>query len=220
MKCRTSRRTKWRRNYLLIFEGALIACLLLFIGLFRINIPDEDQLSDFSIEKEEVVQSSFLLTTNPPTPTIPPPPPKVAVPVEKPTDHIIEEEITDFDVEFTIEEPLSLPAPEAKGDELNPFKVVDEMPRLIGGATALQERIEYPKKAIRDQVEGRVIIKFIVNKEGTVLDPIVVKGLRDDCDTEALKAVAASKFIPGKQKGKKVAVEYMLHILFQIEYRS
>lgn len=97
------------------------------------------------------------------------------------------------------------------------FVVVEEMPKLIGGMAALQSKVEYPEMARRAGIEGRVTVQFIVNENGDVENPKVVRGIGGGCDEEALAAVREAKFEPGIQRGKAVRVRYALSINFRLE---
>ena len=70
-------------------------------------------------------------------------------------------------------------------------------------------------------IEGKVFIKFVVDKSGNITNPTVIKGIYADCDNEALRVVAsAPKWKPGKQRGKPVNVQVIVPILFIIQERS
>jgi TonB family protein len=96
------------------------------------------------------------------------------------------------------------------------YVVVEDMPELIGGLQSVQERIAYPEEAQEEGVEGRVVVQFIVNEEGKVEDPKIIRGIGSGCDEEALEAVKAAEFKPGKQRGKNVRVQYSLPVIFKL----
>jgi len=96
------------------------------------------------------------------------------------------------------------------------FVVVEEQPELIGGLRSIQSRIEYPELARRAGIEGRVIVQFIVDEQGNVVDPHILRGIGGGCDEAALEAVKQAKFEPGKQRGKAVRVQYALPITFEL----
>ncbi len=91
------------------------------------------------------------------------------------------------------------------------------MPELIGGLAGLQARIKYPEMARRAGIEGRVIVQFIVNEDGTIENPRVIRGIGGGCDEEALKAVSQTKFKPGRQRGEPVRVQYSLPVIFKLQ---
>ena len=73
----------------------------------------------------------------------------------------------------------------------------------------------YLRKARRAAIEGRVTIQFIVNEQGEVENPRVIRGIGGGCDEEALKAVMTARFKPGMQRGRPVRVQYSLPIVFR-----
>lgn len=123
---------------------------------------------------------------------------------------------------------------EAQGDPI--FKVVEEMPRFPGcedmeGATndkeqcAKQKMLEfvysnltYPAKARDAGVEGMCVVQFVVEKDGSVAEAKLVRDIGADCGVETMKVVRSfPTWIPGKQKGKAVRVQYNLPVKFKLE---
>jgi len=206
-----------RKYYTVILEGGLIIALLISIAAVKVNLeseaPDEvvlDQQEE--VEIEEVIQTKQIET--------PPPPPRPPVPVEVPNDEVIEDEILDLDAELDLDGPLDLPPPppsQEEDEEEDFFVVVEQQPELIGGIKGLQEKVEYPELARRAGIEGRVIIQFIVNENGEVENPRVLRGIGGGCDEAALKVVKEAKFKPGMQRGRPVRVQYSLPITFKLQ---
>jgi len=104
------------------------------------------------------------------------------------------------------------------------FYVVEEMPSFNGGDPApefrkyIAENLQYPESAARNKIEGRVIIQFAVNKNGKVVDAVVVRSVDPDLNKEALRVVNSSpKWTPGKQKGKPVKVLFTFPINFVLQ---
>ncbi|NOX17311.1 MAG: energy transducer TonB [Chlorobi bacterium] len=150
----------------------------------------------------------------------PPPPPKPPIPIEAPTDDVLED-IEINDTELDVNEQITAPPPPQieEEDDSEPvfFVAVEEMPQPIGGIAAIQKRIKYPEIARRAGVQGRVFIKAFVDENGNVFKVELIKGIGAGCDQEALKAVKATKFKPGKQRGKPVKVQVSIPILFKIK---
>jgi TonB family protein len=96
------------------------------------------------------------------------------------------------------------------------FNMVEESPELVGGIASLQPHLKYPDEAKRKGVEGKVMIQFIVDEAGRVLEPKVIRGIGSGCDQAALEAVKNLRFIAGKQSGKKVKVRYTLPVAFKL----
>jgi len=96
------------------------------------------------------------------------------------------------------------------------FVVVEEMPELIGGLASLQQKIHYPELARRAGIEGRVFVQFVVDENGNVVDPKIIRGIGGGADEEALRVVSQAKFNPGIQRGQPVRVQYSLPISFRL----
>lgn len=102
------------------------------------------------------------------------------------------------------------------------FIVVEENPQYPGGETALfkfiGENLKYPSEAEKNNVQGRVILKFVVNPDGSVGKIEVLRSIDPLLDNEAIRVVKTlPKFRPGKQGGVPVKVWFMLPVLFKIE---
>lgn len=102
-----------------------------------------------------------------------------------------------------------------------PFDVVEQMPEFPGGQEALMkflsESVKYPKEASKDGIQGRVVVQFVVEKDGSISEVEVVKKVNEHLDAEAVRVVnAMPKWKPGKQKGENVRVKYTLPISFRL----
>lgn len=102
------------------------------------------------------------------------------------------------------------------------FNVVEDMPQFPGGATKLFEylaqNINYPTEAEKANIQGRVIVTFVVEKDGSISNAEVVKSVAPSLDAEALRVInAMPNWIPGKQNGKEVRVKYTVPISFHLQ---
>ena len=102
------------------------------------------------------------------------------------------------------------------------FTVVEQQPSFTGGQEGytrfLLENIKYPEDAIKKAVTGTVYITFIIEKDGSVTEVKVLRGIGSGCDEEALRVVKMMpKWNPGKQKGEPVAVQFNLPIKFKLD---
>lgn len=102
------------------------------------------------------------------------------------------------------------------------YKSVEQMPRFPGGEVGLmrylQENIKYPPEAAKNDIEGRVVVQFIIEKTGEVGEVKVVRPISEELDAEAVRVVKAlPKFEPGRQDGEAVAVWYTLPISFKLQ---
>ena len=102
------------------------------------------------------------------------------------------------------------------------FDVVEKMPEYPGGSAALFEylngNVKYPADAKKQKIEGRVLVTFVVNTDGSITDIEVVKKAFPSLDTEAVRVISGMpKWIPGEQKGKKVRVKYTVPLNFRLK---
>jgi TonB family protein len=106
----------------------------------------------------------------------------------------------------------------AKDSILN---ICEEMPEFPGGVNALishvGQNVVYPAEAMEKEIQGRVFVGFVVEKDGSISNVKVLKGIGGGCDEEAVRVISSMpKWKPGKQKGKPVRVNYQIPISFQI----
>ena len=205
------------RNFYTVFlEVGLIIVLLAFIAAMKVDLRGEQREVDLT-EEQEVVQMEEIEQTK--HEEKPPPPPRPPVPVEVPNDEIVEDQILDINAELNLDEKLEMPPPppQEEDDEENFFVVVEQMPELKGGLAKLQGCVNYPEMARKAGIEGRVIVQFIVNEQGSVENPRVVRGIGGGADEEALRCVKQAEFQPGRQRGKPVRVQYSLPVVFRLQ---
>ncbi|MFR9166798.1 MAG: energy transducer TonB [Dysgonomonas sp.] len=103
-----------------------------------------------------------------------------------------------------------------------PFKSAEVMPQFPGGKIELMKYISnslrYPAIAVDNGIEGRVVLRFVVGKDGKISDIEVLKGIDPSCDNEAVRVVKSMpKWVPGSQNGNPVAVYFTLPVSFQIQ---
>ncbi len=108
------------------------------------------------------------------------------------------------------------------GDTEPTFKVVETMPKFPGGTAGLMKylarSIKYPTIAQKNKEQGRVIIKMVVGKDGSLSDIKVLRSVSPSLDAEAIRVVGSMpKWEPGQQRGQAVAVEYTLPIVFRLQ---
>jgi protein TonB len=100
-----------------------------------------------------------------------------------------------------------------------PHIIVEQMPEFTGGYLALakylQANIKYPKYAVDNNIEGKVGMRFVINKDGSVSDIEVARSLGFGCDEEAIRVVQnMPKWTPGRQQGKAVKVQFQMMVNF------
>lgn len=219
MALRKSDKADLRSQYPLYVEIAAICALLLLIGAFKADLSGGDDFEIVQVEQEVVQMEEIQQTKQIETP---PPPPRPPVPVEVPNDEILEDDDLDLDAALDLDEPIAnLPPPPPAEEEPEPepdiFVIVEQMPELIGGLASIQKKIKYPEIAKKAGVEGRVTVQFVVDEQGNVRDPVVLRGIGAGCDEEAVRAVLQAKFKPGMQRGQPVKVKMSLPITFKLK---
>lgn len=123
---------------------------------------------------------------------------------------------------FTGESPSIAVPDERAPEEGEVFVVVEEMPYFPGGdakmLSFLYNEIRYPSLALENKIQGLVVIQFVVDENGKITNPLVVRGIGSGCDEEALRVVKAMpSWKPGKQRGRPVKVRYNLPVRFQVK---
>lgn len=207
----------------LFFNIGLAVSLLLTITAFEWRFYDDGALVDLG----QVDDNFEDLMEIPPTEQPPPPPPAIQQPeiVEVPDEEEIEEEIeVNLDVEITestaIEDVIFEEAPEEEVAE-EVFTIVEEQPDPLGGMAAfyqyVNKNIDYPNQAKRMNVEGKVFVQFVIDKDGSITEVKAIKGIGAGCDEAAVKVISgAPKWKPGKQRGRPVKVRMILPITFKL----
>lgn len=102
------------------------------------------------------------------------------------------------------------------------FMVAEQMPEFPGGMKEmlkfLQENVKYPENAMKNNVQGRVIVQFVVEKDGTPTEFKVLRSVDPDLDAEALRVMKAMpKWKPGMQKGQVVRVKFTVPVSFKLQ---
>ena len=178
--------------------------------------------NDFFFEEEIDIQQTTQETPPPP----PPPAPQEVEVLNVVEDDVEVEEIEintedDKDVEVVIAPPVEAPVEEEEEEVI--FMVVETMPEFPGGQQALfkylGENVKYPVIAQENGIQGRVICQFVVNKDGSIVDVVVVRSSGEpSLDKEALRVInSMPKWTPGKQRGKPVRVKYTVPVNFRLQ---
>ncbi len=227
------------RRHLPIYRelGAVLA-LAVTIGAFTVPLPEGRDVAVID-DVQEVIELQDVEQTQQ---SLPPPPPPAALPPpqEVPDDVAVEEEvIEEITLDLTAEivvppapppaptpppppptmdapPPPPPPPPEPEPTEPDVFEVAEVQPELIGGLAGLQSRVVYPELAIRAGVEGQVVVQFVVDERGHVIDPVVLRTPNPLLTEAALKAVTESRFTPGQQRGRPVRVRYAVPVTFTL----
>jgi len=212
----------------LIFNFGLIVSLLTLIAIFEYPTYDKQELVELQgarVEMEDFIEI-------PPTEQKPPPPPKIKAPeiVAVSDEEVIEQEIEiDMDMEVSeqtvIEETEEVVVqqieeePEEEIEEV--FQIVEDPAHPQGGYATfyafISENLEYPRKALSLQISGKVYVKFIVDRDGSLSNIEVIRGIGAGCDEEAVRVLKiAPKWKPGKQRGRAVRQQMVIPIHFKM----
>ena len=121
--------------------------------------------------------------------------------------------------------PVSPEAKEASADSTakeEVFMVAEQMPEFPGGMKELlkflQDNLKYPENAMKNNVQGRVIVQFVVEKDGTLTEFKVARSVDPDLDAEALRVLQTMpKWKPGMQRGKIVRVKFTVPVSFKLQ---
>lgn len=202
--------------------------LTLSVGLvlvaFEWKSPYSGPLKEIGTNSENWVIEDIPLTIQTPPP---PPPPQVSVEIKQVDDEI---ELDDLDIDIDINlsetEEISdviLPgeAPiEEEVDEILDFTEVQAT--FKGGMEAwysyLNKNLRYPSLAKRMGIEGTVLVRFVINKDGSVQDVEVLRPLGGGCDEVAMKVIQNSpEWIPGRFKGQVVRSRMVMPIKFKLD---
>ena len=203
-----------------------MALAVMFVALEWTQREVEDD-SDLYAVVDIHMEDMMVPITMPEKKTVPPPPAAVSKAeiieiVEDDAD--IDEDIMvspednvewvdiDNDVDIIVED---------EPEEPEVFMVVEDMPEFPGGTAALmqylQKNIKYPSICRENNIQGRVLVTFIVNKDGAVVEPEVVKSVNPYLDKEALRVISTMpKWKPGSQRGKPVRVKYTVPVNFRL----
>ena len=207
--------------------GAILTLSVLFIG-FEWSERDKKVTTDSGIEQIVFEEEIIPITEQEQPKQAPPPPeaPKVEEvleimendsEVEESTIQASDDTQTAVEVKYT---PVEVEEEEVEEQQI--FQVVEEMPEFPGGMGEcmkfLGKNIKYPTISQENGVQGRVIVQFVVNRDGSIVDPVVVRGVDPYLDKEALRVIQMMpKWKPGKQRGKAVRVKYTVPVMFRLQ---
>lgn len=121
-----------------------------------------------------------------------------------------------------VKEVIAEPEPPKHEEENKVFDIVEQQPLFPGGPAALMkylsENTKYPVVAQENGVQGRVTVQFVVEKDGSISDVHVLRGVDPSLDKEAVRVVKSMpRWTPGKQNGITVRVNYRVPVLFRLQ---
>ena len=204
-----------RKRYLRTFEISLIISMAAIIVAFKIS-PEITSNELQTTGTQEIIKIEEIISTVQ-KPNVPPPPKSPQIIIASINDIPDDILLPDIDDVKPVKIPDKPPVQPIAIDDDIIFEVVEELPAPVGGLKSIQEKVNYTEIARRALIEGTVYINAKINKNGDVVDAIVLKGLGAGLDEEALNAVISTKFFPGKQRGKPVNVKMVIPIKFVLK---
>ncbi len=205
--------------------GLVISLSIMFVALEwtqKDEVDDEVAYTTVSFVPDEMIP-----ITLPEKKTVPPPP--AAVTKAEIIEIVDDDADVDDDIMASIEDNQEwfdpqeydyvVVEPEPEPDEV--FMVVEDQPEFPGGTAALLEylrkNIKYPAICRENNIQGRVIVTFVVNKDGSIVDIEVAKSVNPSLDKEAIRVISQMpKWKPGSQRGKPVRVKYSVPVNFRL----
>lgn len=210
-----------------ILMGLLLGLALIF---FAFEWSTETKKLDESIIVQDILaEEEMQVTRRDPTPPPPPPPPAPETPeileivdekVENTLDIQTEDDQTRQQTAVFTAPPPPKPPVETVTDEI--FVVVENQPEFPGGNAAMMkflgDNIRYPVIALENGIQGRVICNFVVERDGSITDVQVVRGVDPSLDREAVRVIQSMpRWTPGKQRGQAVRVRFTLPVVFRLQ---
>jgi protein TonB len=212
-------------NVSLLLSMALIVAVMEFP-----SSPDNSLVELSAVRADDYEEMQDI----PPTEQPPPPPPaqitqpdlivvadeeEIEQEIEIVLDVEFEEDAVVEQVETGIEDTAPIEIEEELVEEI--FHIVEEPAEPIGGYAEFYkfvgEHLKYPSKAMQLNVQGKVYVQFVVNKDGSLTDFNVVRGIGSGCDKEAVRVLNDSpKWKPGKQRGRAVKQYMVIPIHFKL----
>jgi len=209
-----------------ILMGLVLALALVFVA-FEWS-TQTTKLDASTVVQDVVAEEEIEITRRDPTPPPPPPPPAPEAPeiiqvVETKVETRIDINMEDDQSKAQIQTYTPPPPPkEREEEEEEIFVVVENQPEFPGGQAAmmkfLSENIKYPVIAQENGIQGRVICNFVVERDGSITDVQVVRGVDPSLDKEAVRVIQSMpKWKPGMQRGKPVRVRFTLPVVFRLQ---
>ncbi|WP_298653984.1 energy transducer TonB [uncultured Proteiniphilum sp.] len=214
-----------RNTYILM--GLVLGISLLF---FAFEWSTETRKLDENVLVQDVLaEEEIEITRRDPTPPPPPPPPEPEAPeiievVDEKVDVRMEIQSEDDQSQKQMQTYVPPPPPKPKEEEVTEeiFVVVEEQPEFPGGNAAMMkflgDNIKYPVIAQENGIQGRVICNFVVERDGSITDVQVVRGVDPSLDREAIRVIQQMpRWKPGKQRGSSVRVRFTLPVVFRLQ---
>lgn len=216
-----------------VLMGLVISFAVLFVG-FEWGSRDI-QVVTASDQVQDIIAEEEIEITRPQD-TPPPPPPPPAAPAVAEELNIVDDDveleqqdiITSEDTQGaaqteTYVAPTEVVEEEEEESAQQIFTVVEKMPEFPDGGMPgllkyLAKNIKYPVIAQENGIQGRVVCSFVVNRDGSIVDIQVLRGVDPSLDKEAVRVLGTMpKWKPGEQRGKPVRVKYTVPVMFRLQ---
>lgn len=220
-----SKKADLENKKMLFIEIGMIIALAGVLLAFEWKSYEKIDLEMISRVAEDIPEEMVQITQQNKPPPPPKPQPQTTIINIVEDDVEIEDDIeidVEADEQTVVEEYVPIDVPEEEEEEEAPiFTVVESMPTFPGGDEArikyLQENLKYPQMARESGIQGRVFVTFVVERDGNITDVKILRGIGGGCDEEAIRVIQnMPKWVPGKQRGKPVRVQFNMPILFKL----
>lgn len=213
-----------------ILMGMIVGLAVLFVG-FEWGTKDVQVVSADEGVADIIAEEEIEITRPENTPPPPPPPPAPAVAevltVVEDDVELEQQDIVSSEDNATAAQTETFVAPVVEEEEEEEsaqqiFTVVEKQPEFPGGTAELfkylSKAIKYPVIAQENGIQGRVVCSFVVNRDGSIVDIQVMRGVDPSLDKEAIRVISEMpKWKPGEQRGKPVRVRFILPVQFRLQ---
>lgn len=227
METRKSDKANLENKRFLFLEIGFIFTLAFLYLAFEYKSYEKVIYQNIQRVADNISEEIIPITEQKVKPPPPQPPPQVTILNVVDDDVEVENEIVvdaEFDEDVAMQEYVFVVEleEEEEVEEEQIFLVVENMPEYPGGEEAMYQfigqNIEYPRMAKENGICGRVFISFVVERDGSVTDVKILRGIGGGCDEEAVRVIKKMpRWSPGKQRGKPVRVQYRMPIKFTLQ---
>lgn len=211
-----------------MLAGYVIVLAFMFVAFEwtkrDIKIDTSQAVANIVFEEEIIPITEQQEQVTPPPPVAPPPVAENLTIVDNEADVEETDIASTEDVGQAVEIKYVAPTvEEEEPEEQTIFEVVEQMPEFPNGGMAglmqfLSKNIKYPTIAQENGTQGRVVVQFVVNKDGSIVDATVLRGVDPYLDKEAIRVInSMPKWKPGMQRGKPVRVKYTVPVMFRLQ---
>jgi protein TonB len=207
------------------FLGLFFSAAFVFMAFTFGYVSDSGSSGNDNLSKRDEAFDVVDVDEPPPPEETPPPPDAPEVP-PPPTDEVKEVEKEEEQTKVSIAPPdvapppvTTAPPPPPPAEEI--FDVVEEEPSFPGGEEAMQKfikaNIKYPEMSIQMGDQGKVFVRFVVEKDGSISNVTIARGVTPELDKEAMRVVKSMpNWSPGKQRGRPVRTNVVIPIVFKL----